>query len=536
MRGLSCRCTVLGSKNIENSLRLAESALAAGDLARASQTTQVLLRGQPNHPEVLRLSAQVALAGRNADRAKQFVVKAIEANPRSPRFRVLHAQVLASLSDRQSAIAELKKAVDLAPDNVRNLSVCGRHFSLLEQHHDALGLFEKVAELQPDAAMAWYDLSATHRFLGNIEDAERCASTAIELDDNNMETHFVRSDLRRVTHNSNHIAEMERRREQGVDSLPDAAFLFYALAKEYDDIGEYESSIRRLREGSALKRKTFDYDVARDETIMAQIAECYTKPYLGEPAEGHDQEGPVFVVGMPRTGTTLLERILSGHSRIQSIGERPEFSIALTHETNKAAGSETVRDAGLVKASLQADFKALGEQYMRMTRTLRDGSEHFIDKLPINFLYLGLINRALPKAKIIHVVRDPMDTCFAVYRMVFNRTYPFSYDLEELARYYIGYRKLMTHWADVLANDIYTIGYEDLVEDTEAEARRLFEHLGVDFEPEALDIRSNMAASTTASASQVRRGIYKSSVKKWRNYEPWLDELHKRLGAADVLT
>ena len=188
-------------------------------------------------------------------------------------------------------------------------------------------------------------------------------------------------------------------------------------------------------------------------------------------------------------------------------------------------------------ASLKMDFSRLGRNYIAAARQATDStSPHFIDKLPLNFLYCGLIHRALPNAKIIHMVRNPLDTCYAVYKTLFGQAYPFSYDLDELANYYIAYRKLMTHWQKVIPGVIIDIAYEDVVADFEQQARRLIDNCGLDWEPECLEFHKSKAVSTTASAVQIRQPVYTSSIQKWRYYERQLAPLKARLVAAGLVT
>ncbi len=438
--------------------------------------------------------------------------------------------------DRDRAAKHLKRAVDSAPTDVDTILNCGQHYSMLDRHELALGLFLKAVKIAPANAVGWYNLSATHRFLGNAADAERAIDKAISLDDTNFEAYFLRSDLRKASETSNHLAEIRARLERGVPAGKSRAFLQYAIAKEFDDLGRFDDAFEYFAMGARSRRDSFDYSIDNDERIFAQIAHCYDAEFLNRDTAGFDEANPVFILGMPRTGTTLLERILSSHSSVVTAGERTEFSTALTRATLAGSGADYLKQHGIVKASLQADFKSMGKRYAEMTRAFRQGDAAVIDKLPFNFLYVGLIRRALPNAKIIHVVRDPMDTCFAVFRMLFAKAYPFSYDLDEIARYYIAYRKLMAHWNDMVSTAMHTIAYEDLVADTEAETRRVFDYLNLEFESECLELDKNRGSVTTASASQVRQGVYSSSVQKWRRYESHLGPLYDQLNKAGVLT
>jgi hypothetical protein len=239
---------------------------------------------------------------------------------------------------------------------------------------------------------------------------------------------------------------------------------------------------------------------------------------------------------MPRTGTTLVERILGSHSQVFPAGELSNFSLELIALVRKATRGRRLSRVEFVAASATVDFRTLGEAYLAATRPLRDTRPRFIDKLPFNFLYAGLIHLALPKAKIVNLQRHPMDTCYAVYKQLFRDAYPFSYDLDELGPYYIAYHQLMRHWNEVMPGVIHTIRYETLVAGLEEESRRLLAYCNLPWEDQCLRFHENRQASTTASATQVRQPVYSSSIGKWRRYERQLEPLRRLLEDAGIDT
>jgi hypothetical protein len=222
---------------------------------------------------------------------------------------------------------------------------------------------------------------------------------------------------------------------------------------------------------------------------------------------------------MPRTGTTLVERILASHSDVFAAGELSNFAVQMMAQVREKAAARAVSRDDIVRLTAGLDFASLGKAYVDSTRPATGHTARFIDKLPLNYLYAGLIHLALPNATIVHVQRDPMDTIYAVYKTLFVDAYPFSYDLEELARYFVAYHELMAHWHTALPNVIQTIRYEDLVANVDAEVRRLVDACGLDWQPDCLEFYRNKEASTTASSVQIRRPVYRSSVGKWRDYE-----------------
>jgi hypothetical protein len=310
--------------------------------------------------------------------------------------------------------------------------------------------------------------------------------------------------------------------------------LRYALAKELEDVGQYRPSFEQLIRGAGLRRRHIEYDVERDVATVQWIEAAFPAQRLRAPGPGHPSSEPIFVVGMPRTGTTLVERVLSQNPDVFAAGEMPHFGNALTAAAIALRGGSNLSRRELVEASAHIDFESLGADYIARTRPGTGRTRHFVDKLPLNYLYCGLIHLALPNARIVHLTRHPMATCYAVYKTLFKDAYPFSYDLRELARYYAAYRHLMRYWHTALPGVILDVSYEALVANLEAETRRLFAYCSLDWDPAYVDFHRNPFPTATASAAQVRRPLYDSSVNLWRRYEKELAPLRDMLAAAGI--
>jgi hypothetical protein len=308
----------------------------------------------------------------------------------------------------------------------------------------------------------------------------------------------------------------------------------YALAKEYEDLQQYEESFRALERGARAHRSTIKYDSQAEMSSLRSVREAFTPEAFRSLGPGFEAEGPIFIVGMPRTGTTLLERLLGSHSQVWSVGEFTVFPPLLVEHTNRrlasAAGVERANDA-----SLRIDFRELGRRYMAAARQLAGERTYFVDKLPFNFLYCGYILAALPGAKLIHLTRDPMDTCYAVFKTMFFNAYYWSYDLDELADYYVGYREQMDHWHRVLPGRILDVPYEGLVHDPEGQARRVLEWCGLPWEDSVLAYPELGLPSMTASAAQVRRPIYTDSIGSWRRSASGMKRVQDRLVRAGLI-
>jgi hypothetical protein len=329
----------------------------------------------------------------------------------------------------------------------------------------------------------------------------------------------------------NHVAALEALLARGVPDWRGEVQVCFALQKEYEDLGQHAQAFERLARGARLRRRHLDYDVARDLSTVDWIIEAF--PGEAPPVRGATPNGPVFVVGLPRSGSTLVERILSSHSALTAAGELDVFATALVAAVRAANGGVVPERRELVAHAAQLDAAALGQDYLRRVAAL--GVEgRFIDKMPLNYLYVGLIARALPEAVIVHVERQPMAIGYALYKALFRDGYPFSYDLGEIAAYYAGYRRLMDHWTSTLPGRVRVVSYEQLVAEPAAESRRLLAACGLEWEEDCLRFHENPAPTTTASAAQVRRPLYTSAVEQWRHYEAQLEPLRQALEAAGV--
>jgi tetratricopeptide (TPR) repeat protein len=404
----------------------------------------------------------------------------------------------------------------------------------LDRREDALAEYAAAAALQPDEARHFYNMACLQRTLGELEAAEANFDRTVELNPADFEAYKLRSELRRQTGGNNHVAELEALLAAGISDPRGEIQVLFALAKELEDLEEYRRSFDCLERGADLRRRHMQYDVTRDIDTMAAIRATFTPDVVETAVAGSDNAEAIFVLGMPRTGTTLIERMLASHTDVFAAGELNNFAVELMRLVRPLAGDRQPAREEIVKLSAEVEFRSLGEAYIASTRPQTGHTPRFIDKLPLNYLYVGLIHMALPNARIVHVRRHPLDTCYAIYKQLFVDAYPFSYDLTELGRYFVAYHGLMEHWHSVLPGVIYTLDYERLVADADGEARSLLEYCGLDWQPDCLRFYENRTASTTASAAQIRQPVYQSSVGKWRHFRDGLAPLIEVLENAGI--
>lgn len=449
----------------------------------------------------------------------------------------MRARCLLIIGDAGGARGAAEVAAQIGTASPEADEALGAIFGLLGSHERALELFRRALIARPDNAHLFYNLAATERMIGEFEVAEAHCDQAISLEPSFCQPYYLRADLRTQTVERNHIDQMETLLAQGLRNWQAEVLLRYALGKECEDVEEYARAFNHYKAGAELQRRHLRYDLRSDISQIDEIIGSHSIETIRSGSPGLDGERPIFIVGLPRSGTTLVERVIAQHRAVVSAGELGALPLALSRQL---ALSGVAAPASISPAHwLSLDAEALGRAYIAAARASGMAGAgrpvRFIDKFPGNFLYCGLIHRALPGAKIIVLRRDPMDSCFALYKALFDGTYPFSYDLEELGGYFSAFSRLMDHWRATLPGTaLFELSYEYIVGDLPNAARRLLRFLDLPWDDAVLRFYENSAPSATASAVQVRRPLYASSVRKWRHFAAELAPLRAVLIGSGV--
>ena len=504
----------------------------AGDVRQAAELCDRLNQQFPEYEPGWYSASRLALLINEPLIAVRAIDRALQLSPGRPEWLYQRTESLIAAGEIEAAQETAKAISGLRFASADASAAVGQTMVKLGNYDVARSQFRNAAEIAPENSGHHYNLATVERFLGNRIAANEAVNRCLELNPDDVDAHLLRAGLGKQVKDSNHVAELEAAHARMSDDPKRRLRLCFALSKELEDLEDYDRSFEYLAEGASLRRAGMQYTPGNDIDTLRTIREVYDESMFDGSIAGHVNAEPIFVIGMPRTGTTLVERILGSHSVVESAGELQTFSVQLAKYARAVEGPEIKRAADLVPRSARIDFDALGESYIAATRPQTGKTAHFVDKLPLNFLYAGLIHLALPKAKIVLLERDPMDTCYAVFKTLFEGIYPFSYDLEELANYFVEYKKLVDHWLSVIPDAIHVVQYERLVTDPRPVVEDLLDYCGLSFEPACLEFHKSEAASTTASAVQVREGLYQSSIGKWRNYERQLEPVKRILDSA----
>lgn len=456
--------------------------------------------------------------------------RAIALNPTHPAAYANKARALAGLGRYEDALALCDRALAIDPRLTEALLGRGAALVSLNRHDDALAAYRQALAINPGLADAHSGIGTALRELGRLDEARAAYLEALAIAPRRGEFLYHYANIGRVGPDDPQLQAMKAVAADR-NALPaDRLCAHFALGKAFADIGSHEQAFAHWLSGNALKRQQIGFDETAVAATFDQIEETFTPALIAERSgHGDPSSVPVFVLGMPRSGTTLVEQILASHPDVHGGGELSFLDDIL----GRAPGPDG-RNAPYPRYVTGLDGPAIGQlgaRYVARLTGLAPGAPHVTDKTPANFLYIGMIHLALPNARIIHTVRDPVDTCLSCFSNLFADAMDFTYDLGELGRYYARYRRLMAHWHRVLPpGTILDVRYEDVVAELEGQARRLLDHCGLAWDPRCLAFNESARPIRTASATQVRQPVYSHSVERWRKYEKSLGPLLKELG------
>ena len=507
--------------------------MSQGKLFKAESLCRRFLQANPAHVEAMRLLAELAVQFGVLEDAEYLLESATEFEPGNIQVKIDFINVLRKRQKFSQALAAAAKLHQHQPANPQLKSLYAIEKMQMGDFDGALELFDEVLAVLPRDAVTLTSRGHALKTRGDQQKAIASYQAAISSNPWHGEAYYALSNLktyRFIQAELNEMLALEQREELGPTSKFHLAF---ALGKAFEDAKEYSRSFEYYAQGNQLKRLQSNYDADTISDDLKHQRSYFTREVFdSRPNAGHPAPDPIFIVGLPRAGSTLLEQILSSHSQVDGTLELP--NILSTAQKLRRQGDD---DGGkaypeLLQNFSDAQLQALGQQYIEETRIHRQGADFFIDKMPNNFRHIGLIKLILPNAKIIDARRHPMACCFSGFKQLFAEGQEFTYDLIDIGRYYNDYVELMTHWDTVLPNSVLRVQYENVVADLEAQVTRLLEYCGLPFEPACLDFHNTERAVRTASSEQVRQPIYSEGVEQWTHFKPFLGALEATLEPA----
>ena len=517
---------------VQQKSNAARQAAQQGNWTEVKACARDILNRDRNSAEAYFLLGLAEGAANRREQAIKAQLRAIELDGHRPDAALELAGQYMRGNECGKAVKVVEGIERQIMDGPRYLNIAAQIYTDAGQPEKGWPLFQRANELQPGVHVLQANFAACSVYVGKIDEAIAMYRAMLKEVPDHQRHHYELSRLR-TAKDSSHIDEMLAILEDKKLSPAKNIYLYYALGKEYEDLERWDEAFDYYKMAGDAAASVSKYDVTADIELIDRVIRVCDRNWFekGSAAAGDSTRTPVFVVGLPRTGTTLTERILSSHSQIESVGE----SYYIQTGVRQLSG---IRSGESMSPTIIAE--AANKDVSRLAKFYRDAIEYkfgdkpmFIEKFPENFLYLGFIAKAFPEARIVHVNRNPMDTCFAMYKQSFFR---YAYSLDDLGPYYVAYRRLLAHWRELLGERLIEVDYEALVTDQETTTRRLLDAVGVEFEKACLSFEKNEKASNTASTVQIREKVHTRSIGRWKRFERQLESLVKYLDSAGIVT
>ncbi len=507
----------------EAEIREAERQVREGSPNKAEKIYRDILKKDPDHVEAARLLAAMAVKHERYREAEVFLQRAVKMAPDYLRAWADLANVQRELDHLDDAIASATRVLELAPDKAESHMLYASVIGLAGRHEDAIEMYRKALVASPERAGAMCSMAHHLKTIGRQDEAVAQYRAAIAAKPDHAEAYWSLANLKTFRFEDAEVDAMEALLKEG--HLPDLSRsqIHNALGFEYEARNLYDRAFTNFDQCNRIRRLSESYDPVDTESTHDRVIEMFNEEFLSQAGADPVQPTPILIVGLPRSGSTLIEQILASHSLVDGTHELGDLTRAVQTLRRRARQQERFPD--FLDRTRTAGWSRIGREYLERTAKYRGGAPYFIDKNPNNFVFAGVLKLAMPNAKIINARRHPLDSCLGAYKQLFASGQPFTYEMTELAEYYLQYQRLMDHWHAVMPEFVLDVLYEDVVTDLEAQVRRLLAFCGLPFEVACLNFHETKRAVKTASSEQVRQPIYSSSVDLWRNYEAHLDTL-----------
>lgn len=505
--------------------------ISQGKLVKAEQLCKAFMQKNPKHIEGMRLLADIGVRLGVLEDAEFLLETALEFSPQSTKVRVDYIQVLRKQQKYQEALANAKILIQQEPNNPQFQSVFAVESMQSGDYDTALTTFDSILKILPEEPVTLTSRGNALKTQGRKEEAIDSYRRAIKKYPAHGEAYYSLANLKLFSFTDKEIEAMESQEANPGISYMARIYLDFALGKAYEDMGDFDKAFSYYERGNSFKRSQSRYKAEDITTEFHAQADVFDDSFVQAIASsGAKAADPIFIVGLPRSGSTLLEQILASHSQVDGTMELPNI-LSLAQKLRRGDNLSGTNHYPSVLKTLDAEaLSKFGEAYIKDTRVHRGSAPFFIDKMPNNFRHIGLINLILPNAKIIDARRHPMGCCFSAFKQLFHEGQEFTYGLEQVGTYYKDYVELMDHWDKVLPGKVLRVQYEEVVSDLDTQVRRILDYCGLDFEENCISFYETDRSVRTPSSEQVRQPIYQSGVDQWKNFEANLEPLKKALG------
>jgi tetratricopeptide (TPR) repeat protein len=517
---------------------VAANSLFAEDETLAAETKiRQFLQQNPQHVEAMRLLARIGVKLEVLDDAEFLLESLLELAPDYHAARLDYAEVLIARHKHAEALEQVRRLLELEPRNPVFRTVEGNALVGLGEHEAAVAVFDDLRKDTPLNPTLHLAIAHAQKTVGRQQEAIDSYRRAAEIQPSFGDAYWSLANLKTYRFTDQEITQMREHEAARATSTVDRYHLCFALGKALEDRGDFPESFRYYERGNSLKKQEIRHDSGSLERNLRRQAETCTREFFAaRRGVGCDCRDPIFIVGLPRSGSTLIEQILASHSMVEGTKELAEIPRLVQLLNGRESSDSAPRYPGALNEVTAEQFTRFGEKFIADTRVYRKGKPFFVDKMPNNFRHIGLIHLILPRARIIDARREAMACCFSNFKQLFANGQEFTYGLDDIARYYRSYAELMHHWDAVLPGKVLRVQHEDVVEDLEGNVRRILEFCGLPFEQSCLEFHKTERSIRTASSEQVRRPIFKEGLDQWRHFEPWLGPLKMALSPPPNVT
>ena len=521
---------VLYLKNLPPELKSVSSFIYEGKYKKADHLCRDFLKNHPHHIEAMRLLAKIGKELHVYDDSEFLLESCLMFDKDNFDVALDYIDVLIKRQKYAKALEEAEKLYTKDKDNLRFMIAYAVTLQQTNKQEEALELYNKILNIDKKNPEILVSKGHLQKTFGDLKGSIDSYKNSYKIDQYYGDAYWSLANLKTYQFNDQEIMQLEKMTQDEFINDNEKIYMSFALGKAFEDRGEYDKSFTNYQNGNSLKKEFTKFDLKLfDEECKNQKEVCTRDLFDSKADWGLETKEPIFVLGLPRVGSTLIEQILASHSMVEATHELPNI-LALSHKLNLRKVQEKTSRYPEILLSLSApQLKMIGEQYIKDAEIFRTNKPFFIDKMPNNFRHIGLIKLILPNAKIIDIRRNSMSACFSCYKQLFAEGQEFTYDFGDLAGYYNNYVELMEHWNQVLPNQILSIKYEDLVNDFENSVNKILNYCNLDFEDECLSFYKNKRSVRTPSSEQVRQPIYKKGLDYWKNYDVYLGDLKRDL-------